>query len=150
MKYSNTSYQAWILENIVDHSQPTEDDLISMIDGEEEHNIVEGITNEEVSRIVLHLIDKLSPTHATLLRVKFLEDKDPSIRSLGAYVGLGKTRTNVQYHKALEAFKKLLLEEYPSLFVAYKVEMDSPVLGRPRKRIKDVKPVKRIKASSNS
>ena len=130
-----TSYNSWVIDNIIDPSQPTEDDIIRQLDGEDEHNIVEDITNEEVQKIILHLLEQLSDTHRTLLTTKFLNGTDVSIRSLGATVGLGKTRTNVQYHKALEALKKLLLEEYPSLFVAYKVEMDSPVMGRPRKRI---------------
>jgi DNA-directed RNA polymerase specialized sigma24 family protein len=136
---SNTNYYSWVIDNIVDPNAPTEDDLIRQLDNEPvEEAIVQDLSNDEVQKIILHLLNKLSDTHRVLLTTKFLNGTDVSIRSLGATVGLGKTRTNVQYHKALEALKKLLLEEYPSLFIAYKVEMASPVMGRPRKRIVNV------------
>ena len=134
MFYKPKAY-SWIPEDIPDASALTEDELISLLDGEQEdeREWVPEMSNGEVFKIIESLISQLSDVHQTLLRTKFLEGKDCSIRSLGATVPLSKTRINVQYHRALKALKNLLLTEYPALFVALQTEMVSPKLGRPTK-----------------
>lgn len=118
------------IENYEDPNGLTEDDLISMIDGEEPGpEYYAGLSPQAAQQLICKVLDDyLDPRYSELLKAKFFGDCDnESISSLTKITGVSYKNTHKRYYQALEAFKEVVKKEFPDIWIV----LQTPALKLP-------------------